>query len=73
MLGTTALIYGQGMGEKVALLTDGRFSGATRGMCIGYACPEAADGGPIAWLRDGDPIRIDCQRRTIDLMLDRRN
>ncbi len=70
MLGTTALIYGQGMGEKVALLTDGRFSGATRGMCIGYACPEAADGGPIAWLRDGDPIRIDCQRRTIDLMLD---
>jgi dihydroxy-acid dehydratase len=60
MLGTTALIYGQGMGEKVALLTDGRFSGATRGMCIGYACPEAAEGGPIALVRDGDPILIDC-------------
>ena len=46
MLGVTALIYGQGMGEEVALLTDGRFSGATRGMCIGYASPEAAIGGP---------------------------
>jgi dihydroxy-acid dehydratase len=70
MLGTTALIYGQGMGEQVALLTDGRFSGATRGMCIGYACPEAAEGGPIALVRDGDPIRIDCERRTIDLLVD---
>ena len=63
MLGVTALIYGQGMGEKVALLTDGRFSGATRGMCIGYACPEAAEGGPIALVRDGDRIRIDCEAR----------
>ncbi len=70
MLGTTALIYGQGMGEKVALLTDGRFSGATRGMCIGYACPEAADGGPIALVRDGDRIRIDCEARRIDLLID---
>jgi len=70
MLGTTALIYGQGMGEQVALLTDGRFSGAPRGMCIGYACPEAAEGGPIALVRDGDPIRIDCERRTIDLLVD---
>src|SRR5690606_19617750 len=70
MLGTTALIYGQGMGEKVALLTDGRFSGATRGMCIGYACPEAAEGGPIALVRDGDRIRIDCEARTIDLLVD---
>lgn len=70
MLGTTALIYGQGMGEKVALLTDGRFSGATRGMCIGYACPEAADGGPIALVRNGDPIRIDCRARSIDLLVD---
>ena len=70
MLGTTALIYGQGMGEKVALLTDGRFSGATRGMCIGYACPEAAEGGPIALVRDGDPIRIDCEQRRIDLLVD---
>ena len=66
MLGTTALIYGQGMGEKVALLTDGRFSGATRGMCIGYASPEAADGGPLALVQDGDPIRIDCEARRID-------
>jgi dihydroxy-acid dehydratase len=70
MLGTTALIYGQGMGEQVALLTDGRFSGATRGMCIGYACPEAAQGGPIALLRDGDPIRIDCEARRIDVLVD---
>jgi dihydroxy-acid dehydratase len=69
MLGVTALIYGQGMGEKVALLTDGRFSGATRGMCIGYACPEAASGGPIALLRDGDRIRIDGAARTISVAL----
>jgi dihydroxy-acid dehydratase len=59
MLGVTALIYGQGMGEKVALLTDGRFSGATRGMMIGYVCPEAAAGGTLALVRNGDPIRID--------------
>ncbi len=69
MLGLTALIYGQGMGEKVALLTDGRFSGATRGMCIGYACPEAALGGPLALIRDGDIIRIDAQAGTIDVRL----
>ena len=61
MLGITALIYGQGMGEKVALLTDGRFSGATRGLCIGYAGPEAAAGGPIGLLRDGDMIAIDAR------------
>lgn len=59
MLGITALIYGQGNGEKVALITDGRFSGATRGMCIGYACPEARAGGPIGRVRDGDMIEID--------------
>ena len=59
MLGITALIYGQGNGEKVALITDGRFSGATRGMCIGYACPEARAGGPIALVRDRDIIEID--------------
>jgi dihydroxy-acid dehydratase len=69
MLGTTALIYGQGMGEKVALLTDGRFSGATRGMCIGYACPESAEGGPLALVNDGDTIRIDCEARTIDMLV----
>ncbi len=61
MLGITALIYGQGMGATVALLTDGRFSGATRGLCIGHAGPEAADGGPIAALRDGDVIEIDAR------------
>jgi len=70
MLGLTALIYGQGMGEKVALLTDGRFSGATRGMCIGYAGPEAAAGGPIALLRDGDVVRIDAGASTIDMRVD---
>jgi dihydroxy-acid dehydratase len=70
MLGLTALIYGQGMGETVALLTDGRFSGATRGMCIGYAGPEAALGGPIGLLRDGDRIRIDAAAGRIDVDLD---
>jgi len=63
MLGITALIYGQGMGDKVALLTDGRFSGATRGLCIGYASPEAAAEGPIALIRDGDIIDIDAKPR----------
>ena len=67
MLGVTALIYGQGMGEKVALLTDGRFSGATRGMCIGYASPEAAAGGAIALVEDGDRVRIDAGAATIEL------
>jgi dihydroxy-acid dehydratase len=70
MLGPTALIYGQGMGEKVALITDGRFSGATRGMCIGYVSPEAAAGGPIALIKDGDIIRIDAAQRRIDVLLD---
>jgi dihydroxy-acid dehydratase len=70
MLGPTALIYGQGMGEKVALITDGRFSGATRGMCIGYVSPEAMAGGPIALIRNGDTVRIDARARRIDLLLD---
>jgi len=72
MLGITALLYGQGMGDKVALLTDGRFSGATRGLCIGYAGPEAADKGPIAALRDGDMIAIDARApaRSITVELD---
>ena len=69
MLGVTAIIYGQGMGEKVALLTDGRFSGATRGMCIGYASPEAASGGPIALIQTGDIVRIDAKSRSIDVKL----
>ena len=70
MLGPTALIYGQGMGQKVALITDGRFSGATRGMCIGYLSPEAMVGGPIALIRDGDRVRIDASARRIDLLID---
>jgi len=70
MLGVTALIYGQGMGEKVALITDGRFSGATRGMCIGYVSPESFVGGPLALVRDGDPIRVDAAARHMDLMVD---
>jgi dihydroxy-acid dehydratase len=67
MLGVTALIYGQGMGEKVALFTDGRFSGATRGMMVGYTSPEAAVGGPLALVKDGDRISIDCTKGTATL------
>ena len=67
MLSTTAALYGQGMGEKVALITDGRFSGATRGFCIGHVGPEASDGGPIALVQDGDIIHIDAEAGTIDL------
>lgn len=70
MLSTTAALYGQGMGEKVALITDGRFSGATRGFCIGHVGPEAADCGPIALVQDGDTIRIDAEAGTIDLDVD---
>jgi dihydroxy-acid dehydratase len=69
MLAVTAAIYGQGMGEKVALLTDGRFSGATRGMCIGYVGPEAVAGGPIALLKDGDVIAIDAVAGTLEVRL----
>ncbi|MCR5867352.1 MAG: dihydroxy-acid dehydratase [Aquincola tertiaricarbonis] len=69
MLSVTAAIYGQGMGEAVALLTDGRFSGATRGMSIGYVGPEAVLGGPIALLRSGDVIRIDAAAGTLEVML----
>lgn len=69
MLSVTAAIYGQGKGEKVALLTDGRFSGATRGMCIGYASPEAAMGGAIGLVQDGDRIEIDAGARTLNLAI----
>ena len=69
MLGVTALIYGQGMGEKVALITDGRFSGATRGMMVGYVGPEAELGGPIALARTGDGVKIDCRAGTLDLLV----
>ncbi|PZO77044.1 MAG: dihydroxy-acid dehydratase [Sphingomonas taxi] len=67
MLSTTAALYGLGMGESVALITDGRFSGGTRGFCIGHVGPEAADGGPIALVENGDIIRIDAEAGTIDL------
>jgi dihydroxy-acid dehydratase len=67
MLSTTAALYGQGMGDKVALITDGRFSGATRGFCIGHVGPEAAVGGPIALVKDGDIIEIDAVKGTIEL------
>jgi dihydroxy-acid dehydratase len=67
MLSTTAALYGLGLGEKVALITDGRFSGGTRGFCIGHVGPEAADGGPIALVEDGDVIAIDAEAGTIDL------
>ncbi|MEP3224637.1 MAG: dihydroxy-acid dehydratase [Parasphingorhabdus sp.] len=70
MLATTAALYGQGMGEKVALITDGRFSGATRGFCIGHVGPEAADGGPIGLVEDGDIINIDAGAGIIDLEVD---
>src|SRR3954468_13323470 len=70
MLSTTSALYGQGMGDKVALITDGRFSGATRGFCIGHVGPEAAVGGPIGLLRDGDVIRIDAGAGTLEVDLD---
>ena len=69
MLATTAALYGQGMGGKVALITDGRFSGATRGFCIGHIGPEAAAGGPIAHVRDGDVISIDAVAGTLEVKL----
>ncbi len=69
MLQTTGAIYGQGKGEKVALITDGRFSGATRGFCIGHVGPEASVGGPIALLRNGDIIDIDAKKGTINVRL----
>jgi dihydroxy-acid dehydratase len=69
MLATTAALYGQGMGDKVALITDGRFSGATRGFCVGHVGPEAAIGGPIALLRDGDIIDLDAVTGVLDVRL----
>ena len=72
MLSTTGAIYGQGKGERVALITDGRFSGATRGFCVGHVGPEAAVGGPIALLRNGDVIDIDAKKGTINVRLSRK-
>ena len=70
MLATTAALSGQGMGKKVALITDGRFSGATRGFCVGHVGPEAAQGGPIALLQNGDVITIDAVKGEISVDLD---
>ncbi|MEK6243102.1 MAG: dihydroxy-acid dehydratase [Pseudomonadota bacterium] len=69
MLGVTALLYGQGVGEKVALVTDGRFSGATRGMMVGYVSPEAASGGALALVKDGDRILIDTTKAVLNLLV----
>jgi dihydroxy-acid dehydratase len=69
MLSTTAALYGQGMGGKVALITDGRFSGATRGFCVAHIGPEAALGGPIALLRDGDIIELDAEKASLNVKL----
>ncbi len=69
MLAPTSSIVGKGLGKSVALITDGRFSGGTRGLCIGHICPEAAAGGPIAYLKDGDEIEIDILARTINVAI----
>jgi dihydroxy-acid dehydratase len=69
MLSPTSAIMGMGLGERVALITDGRFSGGTRGACIGHVSPEAAAGGPIAAVQSGDTIAIDLIARTIELCL----
>ena len=70
MLAVTGAIKGAGFGKDVLLLTDGRFSGGTTGLCIGHVAPEAADGGPIALVRDGDAIRLDVAAGTLDLLVD---
>ena len=69
MLGVTAALMGAGLGDSVALITDGRFSGATRGLMAGHVAPEAAHGGPIAALREGDIVRIDIEARTLSVEL----
>jgi dihydroxy-acid dehydratase len=70
MLSTTAALYGQGRSDRLALITDGRFSGATRGLCVGHVGPEAQVGGPIALIKDGDIIAIDAEAGTIELEVD---
>jgi dihydroxy-acid dehydratase len=70
MLAVTGAIKGAGLGKDVLLLTDGRFSGGTTGLCIGHVAPEATDGGPIAFVKDGDKIRLDVAARTLDLLVD---
>ena len=70
MLMITGAIKGAGLGKDVLLITDGRFSGGTTGLCVGHVAPEAVDGGPIGLLRDGDRIRIDIPNRTLDVLVD---
>ncbi|UFU02054.1 dihydroxy-acid dehydratase [Ruania suaedae] len=70
MLAITGAIKGAGLGKSVLLLTDGRFSGGTTGLCVGHVAPEAVDGGPVAFVRDGDPIRLDVANKTLDLLVD---
>jgi dihydroxy-acid dehydratase len=70
MLAVTGAIVGAGLGDKVALVTDGRFSGATHGIVVGHVAPEAATGGPIGLVKDGDKITIDVSKRRIDLAVD---
>jgi dihydroxy-acid dehydratase len=70
MLGVTAAIVGQGLGDQVALLTDGRFSGATKGLMVGHVCPEAMEGGPIALIQTGDPVTVDADRGVLSVELD---
>jgi dihydroxy-acid dehydratase len=67
MLSLTSMLKGMPLGDKVALITDGRFSGGTRGLCIGHVSPEASEGGPIALLREGDAIAIDLPARSLDV------
>ena len=70
MLAITAAIKGAGLGKDVLLITDGRFSGGTTGLCIGHVAPEAAKGGPMALVQEGDTIRVDLQARQLDLLVD---
>ena len=70
MLMVTGAIKGAGLGKSVLLLTDGRFSGGSTGLCVGHIAPEAVDGGPIAFIKDGDRIKIDTVNRTLDLLVD---
>lgn len=69
MLAPTSLLVGKGLGKSCALITDGRFSGGTRGLCIGHICPEAPEGGIIGLIKNGDKIKIDINKRTIDLLV----
>ena len=69
MLAPTSMLVGKGLGAKVALITDGRFSGGTRGLCIGHICPEAAMGGIIGLIKNGDKIKIDIPARSIELLV----